>query len=373
MSQGTVDHRAPALPWIGELKPYVPGKPVEELERELGIQGSIKLASNENPLGVSPRALEAMTRALSATHLYPDAGAWRLRERLAGLHGVGMDEIVLGNGSNEVLTMLCRVFLRPGLNAVVSRYAFVAYRVVVGAQGAGLVEVPAAGFGHDLPAMADACNADTRLLFVANPNNPTGTMNTVDELRALLRAVPPHVVVVIDEAYFEYVDRPDYASAMTLRDEREHVVVTRTFSKAYGIAGVRVGYGVMRPAVADLLQRIREPFNANTLAQEGALAALDDTGFLQESVATNRTERTALHARLEALALEPVPSEGNFVLFRSPIGGPALYERLLHRGVIVRPLQPYGMQDHIRVTVGTPAENARFIDALTAVLEAGAP
>ncbi|TVQ98768.1 MAG: histidinol-phosphate transaminase [Deltaproteobacteria bacterium] len=371
MSRTVSSHTSP-LPWVSRLKPYVPGKPIEELERELGITGSIKLASNENPLGPSPLAVTAMQCALASLHLYPDGGAYRLRGALAEQLGVTAGEIVLGNGSNEVLSMICRAFLGTDHNAVVSQYAFVAYRVVVGTQGAQLREVPAVSFGHDLSAMAAACDEMTRLLFVANPNNPTGTFSTVDELRKLLRSVPEHVLVVVDEAYFEYVDRPDYCSALALRQERGNLVVTRTFSKAYGIAGIRVGYGVMPPDIAATLNRLREPFNANAAAQEGALAALGDEVFLRRSVDLNRHERARLQAALAVRGLEPVPSEGNFILFRSPVGGAELYDRLLREGVIVRPLQPYGMLEHVRVTVGMAGENDRFLDSLDRVLGEGA-
>ena len=356
--------KTPHPPWVGQLRPYQPGKPVEELERELGITGAVKLASNENPRGPSPLAVEAMRSAVSRVHLYPDASAHYLRERLVDHLGVPAPEIVIGNGSNELLTLLVRAFATPSDHAVISEGAFIAYRVVLGAAGIPVTTVPMQDFTHDLPAMAAACTERTRLLFVANPNNPTGTYNPVESLRRLLRDTPEHVMVVLDEAYVEYIRAADYASALTLRDERENLAITRTFSKAYGLAGVRVGYGIVRPFVADLLGRIREPFNANLVGQAGAIAALDDTDFVAESAALNTAQMSLMVEALEMRGVSLVPSQGNFVLMHASEGGGALYERLLREGVIVRPLAPYGLDEHVRVTIGLPEENQRFLEAL---------
>lgn len=356
--------KTPHPPWVAELRPYQPGKPIEELERELGITGAVKLASNENPRGPSPLAIEAMRRAVSQVHLYPDASAHYLRERLVEHLGVSASEIVVGNGSNELLTLLVRAFATPADHAVISEGAFIAYRVVLGAAGVPLTAVPMDGFTHDLSAMAAACTDQTRLLFVANPNNPTGTYNPVEDLRQLLRDTPEHVMVVLDEAYVEYIRATDYASALALRGERENLTITRTFSKAYGLAGARVGYGIVRPWVADLLGRIREPFNVNLVGQAGALAALDDVEFVAESAALNASQMAIVVRELDARGVETVPSQGNFVLMHALEGGAALYERLLREGVIVRPLASYGLDEHVRVTIGLPEENARFLESL---------
>ena len=365
-----------AVPGVRGLTPYQPGKPISELERELGIQHIVKLASNENPLGPSPLALEAAARCLPSLHLYPDGGGFELKAALAGKLGVAAEQITLGNGSNDVLELVARTFLSPDAAAVFSEHAFAVYPIVTQAVGARLVVAPAHDgtrgprYGHDLAAMAKALTPDTRIVFIANPNNPTGTHLGRAELEAFLRALPDTVLAVVDEAYFEYVGQPDYPNALEWLAGLPNLIVTRTFSKAYGLAGLRVGYAVSSVEVADLLNRVRQPFNVNTPALEAARAALADTEHLQQTVALNDAGLRFLEAALTARQLEWIPSVGNFITV--DMGRPAapLYQSLLREGVIVRPIANYGLPNHLRVTVGTEAENQTFLRALDRVLAA---
>ncbi|MEZ4462724.1 MAG: histidinol-phosphate transaminase [bacterium] len=353
---------------IQTLKPYQPGKPIEELERELGITNSIKLASNENPLGPSPKAVEAMTALVGQSHIYPDGAAYKLRARIAEKFGAQMNEVVIGNGSNELLTLLVRAFCLPEHNAVISDYSFVAYRVVLTAAGIPIKSVPVQeGFEQDLPAMAAACDANTRIVFLANPNNPTGTYANREQLAAFIRNVPAHVIVVIDEAYIEYAQAGDYAQALEFRDLRERLVVCRTFSKCYGLAGVRVGYAIGPAEMMDFVNRIREPFNCSLLGQAGALASLDDLEFVRRSVECNETGRRLLEAGLASMAdlgVSWVPSQTNFLLVKFPENAMPIYDAMLRRGVIVRPMAPYGLSEYLRITIGTPSEVERCVAAL---------
>jgi histidinol-phosphate aminotransferase len=363
-----------AAPGIFELKPYVPGKPVSELERELGIRDAVKLASNENPLGPSPRARQAAIEAMEDLGRYPDGGAFALRAALAQHHGLGPDSVTLGNGSNDVLDAIARTFLGPDTQAVVSEHAFAVYPICTQAVGATLRVAPAHDgslgprFGHDLDAMADLVNHETRLVFVANPNNPTGTWVPVDELLGFLQGLPDHVMAVVDEAYFEYVEEEEYPDATRWLNDLPNLIVTRTFSKAYGLAGLRVGYALSHPQVAELLNRVRHPFNVNAPAQAAALAALGDHEHIRRSVALNRQGMAQLTDAFEELGLDYIPSVGNFVAL--DLGRPAaeVDQALLREGVITRPIAGYGMPDHLRVTIGLPEENARFLAALRKVL-----
>ena len=356
-------------PHIQKLKPYQPGKPIEELERELGIEGAIKLASNENPLGAPPKARDALALAVSNAHLYPDASAHRLRERLSAHLGVPMDEIVHGNGSNELLTLLVRTFCSPGDHCVIHERSFIAYRVIMGAEN---VEWTEAELGEDfeprIDTLLEAVRPETRILFLANPNNPTGTHVSATELERLLREVPEDVIVVLDEAYHEYVTAEDYASALTMRNLRERLVVLRTFSKAWGLAAARVGYGVSTPEIIDYINRVREPFDVNLLGQEAARAALDDARHIERSIEVNEEGRAVLADGLSSLGLRWIPSHTNFLLVQSPFDGVELYEALLRKGVIVRPLVPYGLLEYVRISIGTPTECERAIRALGEVL-----
>jgi histidinol-phosphate aminotransferase len=357
--------------WIRTLTPYPPGMPIEELERELGIRDSIKLASNENPLGPSRKAIDAIVRALPQLHRYPDGSAFYLRRKLAERHGVSADEILVGNGSNELIEMLVRTFLRPRDEAVMADQAFVIYRMVTQAVAATPRIVPLRHFTHDLEAMAEAVTSRTRMVFVANPNNPTGTIFRRGAWEAFLRMLTGRQLLVIaDDAYAEFATDPEYPDTIACRGTGEVPVVSlRTFSKLYGLAGLRVGYAVAPVGIIDALGRVRQPFNVNALALVAADAALDDHEHVERTLAVNREGMAYLTAEFDRLGLPWVPSNANFVLVR--VGkGARVYDELLRLGVIVRPMDGYGFPDHLRVTVGLPDENARCIRALETVLGA---
>jgi len=355
--------------YIRAIAPYQPGKPISELARELNLAEAdiIKLASNENPLGLSPKAAQAIPAAIADLSRYPDGSGYELKQALAAKLGVGAEAIVLGNGSNDVLEMAARAFLRPGAKAVYAEHAFAVYPLATQATGASGVQVPARDFGHDLPAILRAIDGDTRVVFIANPNNPTGTFIPPDEMRAFIAQVPASVVVVLDEAYQEYLPTELQADSMAWVREFPNLIVTRTFSKIYGLAGLRLGYAVAHEAVADLMNRVRQPFNANSIALAAAVHALDDHEFVRASRALNFRGMDVLTEGFKRLELAYIPSRGNFVTVR--VGdGAEVYRRLLRHGVIVRPIAGYGLPQHLRVTIGTDAENARFLDALRASL-----
>jgi histidinol-phosphate aminotransferase len=366
-----------AVAGVQVLSPYQPGKPVSTLARELGLDPAkiSKLASNENPLGPAPAAIDAMQRLLKEQGRYPDGAGHALRHRLAEHHGVSAEQVTLGNGSNDVLDLIARTFLGPGRSTVLSQHAFAVYAISATAVGARLIEVPAVEYGHDLDAMLAAIMPDTRVLWVANPNNPTGTWRTRDALRAFLENVPSNVVVVLDEAYVEYVDghqHPDYpdASAWITEAAFPNLVVTRTFSKAYGLAGLRVGYAVSSAEVADLLNRVRQPFNVNALAQAAAVAAFDDEEHLVKSIALNRAGLKQFEQGLIELDLRWIPSVGNFLCVDFARPAQPIFAALLREGVIVRPVGNYGLPNHLRISIGTEAENAHCLRALNTVLHA---
>ncbi len=364
-----VDVRTLVPEWIRTLSPYPPGMPIEELERELGITGSIKLASNENPLGPSPKAIAAMHAALDGLHRYPDGSAFYLKRRLAERHRVSVDEILVGNGSNELIELVARAFLRPRDEAVMADQAFVIYRMVVQAAGGVPRVVPLRDFTHDLEAIAEAITSHTRLVFLSNPNNPTGTIFRRAEWEQFLRTIRARqLIVVADDAYAEYVEDPEYPDTVSERGDGQVPVLTlRTFSKLYGLAGLRIGYGIAPPPVIEAMGRVRQPFNVNVLAQVGALAALDDTEHVRRTLAVNREGMGFLTEGFRARGLEWVPSSANFILVR--VGeGAAVYEALLREGVIVRPMDAYGFPAHVRVTIGLPEENRRLLGALDRVL-----
>jgi histidinol-phosphate aminotransferase len=359
--------RAPE--YIRRIAPYQPGKPISELARELGLREEtiIKLASNENPLGASPRAIAAMQAALPETGRYPDGNGFDLKAALAARYGVGQENVVLGNGSNDILEMAARAFLAPGASAVYSQHAFAVYPLATQATGAQGIEVPARDFGHDLDAMAAAIRSDTRVVFVANPNNPTGTWIEPGKVRDFLRRVPSDVLVVLDEAYNEYLDPARRADSARWVDEFPNLVVSRTFSKAYGLAGLRVGFALVRPGVADLMNRVRQPFNVSHIAQVAAVAALADKAFVDRSYELNRHGMQVLTEGFRRMKREWIPSHANFVTFH--VGdGAGVFQRLLKQGVIVRPIGAYGLPQHLRVTIGTAAENERFLAALETAL-----
>ena len=356
--------------WIRTLAAYPPGMPIEELEREYGIYDSIKLASNENPLGPSPKALAAVARALPQMHRYPDGGCFYLKRALAQKLGVVPESLIFGAGSNEIIELLVRTFMARGEHAVVADQAFVIYRMIVQAAGGRSTIVPLRNYTHDLEAMADAITPSTRLVFLANPNNPTGTIFFRSQWREFLAAVPERVIIVLDEAYAEFVDDPEYPDSLADLAANHLLVVLRTFSKIYGLAALRIGYGIGRPELIELVNRVRQPFNVGTLAQVGAMAALDDTEHVEATRRVNRDGLAYLRAECERLGLTYVPSWANFLLIN--VGnGMRVYERLLREGVIVRPMGFYGLPEHIRVTVGIAAENERFVGAISKVLREG--
>jgi len=357
-----------ASPGIAELKPYVPGKPISELERELGIRDSIKLASNENPLGPSADVRAAIAAQIAGLTRYPDGGGFALRQAIAARHGVDATRVTLGNGSNDVLDLIARVFLRPGRDSLFSQYAFAVYPISSQSVGATLKVAPARGYGHDLDAMRSLVGPDTGVVWIANPNNPTGTWLKSDELKGFIAALPAEVICVVDEAYAEYVDEPDYPDASRWLDEFPNLIVTRTFSKAYGLAALRVGYGLSHPDVADLLNRVRQPFNVDSLAQAAALASLADHDHLQRSVALNRDGLHQFEAGLAALGLDYIPSVGNFITVDLGREAAAVDQALLRAGVITRPVANYGLPNHLRISIGLPQENDRCLAALKQVL-----
>ncbi len=367
MNRGSPDICDLAPAYVRAIAPYQPGKPVSELQRELGLSDIVKLASNENPLGASPLALAAMRGALEEVARYPDGNGFELKAALARRHGVRAEQIVLGNGSNDVLELAARVFLRPGAGAVYSRHAFAVYPLVTQAMGATGVETPARDFGHDLDAMLRAVTPETRIVFIANPNNPTGTLLSPGEIAAFLRAVPREVLVVLDEAYYEYLPPERRGNSIAWLEEFPNLAITRTFSKAYGLAGLRVGYALASGNIADLMNRVRQPFNVNSVAQAGAAAALADQDFVQRSQDLNAQGMARITAGFGKLGVEFIPSFGNFVSFK--VGNaPRVYRGLLELGVIVRPIASYGMPEHLRVSIGTFEENERFLEALERVL-----
>jgi len=360
-----------ALPGVCGLRPYEPGKPVDELERELGISNIIKLASNENPLGSSQKVVTAINAALSDLSRYPDGNGFLLKQVLAEKHSLNVEQITIGNGSNDILELLTRAFVSPDNEVIFSQHAFAVYPIVTQAVGANAIVVPAKNWGNDLQAILAAITPKTRVVFVANPNNPTGTCVAKNALKDFIKAVPDHVIVVIDEAYFEYAQLlfPDYESAEHYLSHSANLIVTRTFSKAYGLAALRVGYGLSSPEIADFLNRVRQPFNVNSLAMVAAIAALSDTQHLDKSLALNKTGLDQYHQACIELGLEWIPTAANFICINVKQNGHDVFEKLLHKGVIVRPVDNYEMPEFIRVTVGSEEENQRCIDALTEVLQ----
>ncbi len=372
---------------VKSLSPYQPGKPIEELQREYGVTDVIKLASNENPLGSSPRVRDILSAEYESFARYPDGNGFTLKQMLAEKHGVSMDCITLGNGSSDPLEFVVRVFAQPGDEVLFSEHAFAMYPIVTQAASATAVVAPAKEWGHDLDAMAERITERTKVIFIANPNNPTGTWLKGEELEAFIARVPESVIVVVDEAYFEYAREPalwlqdgsqkgavEYPDATQWLDRYPNLMVTRTFSKAYGLAGLRVGYSLSHPDLANLLNRIRPPFNVNSLALAAACASLEDSNHVAKAVALNAQEMGRMAREFEQMNLEYIPSVGNFVCVNvsDSMGrdGLAVYERLLHEGIIVRPVANYGMSDFLRVTLGLPEENKKFLGALRKVLKA---
>lgn len=360
-----------AHPWLRELVAYEPGKPIEDVARELGLEPGqiVKLASNENPLGPSPKALAAMREALERSHFYPDGGGFYLREAIAARLGMARENVILGCGSNEVIEFLGHAFLAPGTEVVTSRHAFVVYKLMATLFGATTVEVPDPGYAHDLDGMLAAISPQTREVFIANPNNPTGTLLGQAAIDRFMAAVPEHVVVVFDEAYHEFLEDPP--DVLRYVREGRNVVVLRTFSKIQGLANLRIGYGVAKPGIIEVLQKTRQPFNANGIAQAGALAGLQDGEHQRRTREITTAGRTALERDFKIMGLEYVPSFANFVLVR--VGnGKAVFQALLKQGIIVRDMNAYDLPEWIRVSIGTPEQMARFLKTLREVLPAQA-
>ncbi|MGB5831986.1 MAG: histidinol-phosphate transaminase [Thiohalocapsa sp.] len=359
-----------AAPHLGGLKPYLPGKPVSELERELGIRDAVKLASNENPLGCGEAARRAYLACADELARYPDGGAFALRRAIAERHGVGDDQVTVGNGSNDVLDLIARTFLHSARESVFAEHAFAVYPIATQSAGAVARVARAKAFGHDLNAMAALVNERTSVVWIANPNNPTGTWLPAEPLRAFVAALPEHCVCVVDEAYFEYVDEPDYPDTSAWIAAFPNLIVTRTFAKVHGLAALRVGYGLSHAHVAELMNRMRHPFNVNRPAQAAAIAALADHAHVEQSVTLNRSEMARVTAGLRALGLDWIPSVCNFVTVDLGRPAAAVDQTLLREGVICRPVGTYGLPNHLRVSIGLPHENDRLLAALERALAA---
>jgi len=356
-----------ANPQLKDLVAYEPGKPIEDVARELGLapESIIKLASNENPLGPSPKAVEAMRATLEQAHVYPDGGGYHLRTAIAEQCGLDRANVILGNGSNEIIELIGHGFLKPGDEVITARHAFVVYKLMATLFGATTVEVPDPGFVHDLEAMADAITPRTRQIFIANPNNPTGTMVDEEAIEKLMQRVPDHVIVIFDEAYYEFLDTPP--DTLRYVRERPNVIVLRTFSKIQGLANLRIGYGLGSTEILEVLQKTRQPFNANGIAQAGALAGLKDIEHQRRTKEVTDAGREFLEKNFAELNLEYVPSKANFVLVK--VGdGDAIFQQLLKRGVIVRAMRSYKLPEWIRVSVGTAEQNERFLAELKSLL-----
>ncbi|OXS16395.1 histidinol-phosphate transaminase [Zobellella denitrificans] len=363
-----MDFLALANPGVEGLHPYQPGKPVEELERELGISNSVKLASNENPLGLGPKARAAIERALPELARYPDANGFALKAKLADKLGVHREQLILGNGSNELIDLVFHTFVSPGQQVVYSQYTFIVYALATQAHGAEAVVVPARDFGHDLEAMAAAITPATRLVCITNPNNPTGTFVGAAEIQAFMDKVPAQVLVVLDEAYTEYVAEDERIPSIDWLARYPNLIVSRTFSKAYGLAGLRVGYMVCHPELVAVLNRVREPFNCNSLALAAAEAALDDEDYLNQAVELNRREMARYEAFFQEQGLKYIPSRANFITLDLQREAGPVYEALLREGVIVRPIAGYGLPTCLRISIGLEHENQRCLEALAKVL-----
>ncbi|HVY54407.1 MAG TPA: histidinol-phosphate transaminase [Thermodesulfobacteriota bacterium] len=356
-------------PFVKDLIPYVPGKPVEELERELGITGAIKIASNETPVGPSPLALEAARKALGNIHRYPDGDAFYLKHKLAGILDTKPERLIFGNGSNDVLDIAARTFLSPGDEAVMGEFAFIVYPIVTKAVGAKAVISPMPDHNHNLRDMHARITPRTKAVFIANPNNPTGAMVKRGELEWFLQNVHEDILVVIDEAYFEYVEDPDYPDSLSYHDRGKSILTVRTFSKIYGLAGLRIGYGVADESIISAMQRARHPFNTSSIAQEAAKAALDDHEHVEKSRRINREGLAYLRDELVKLGISYTPTYTNFILIDLKKDPMPLYNALLREGVIVRPVGGYGLMTHLRVTIGIPEENERFVRAMKKVMD----
>lgn len=362
-----IDFRSLANHGVRNLTPYQPGKPIEEVERELGITAAIKLASNENPLGASPKAIHIAQQALQKSHYYPDGGCYEIKKALAQFLSVKTDQITVGNGSENILELIVKAYLHKDDTAIISQYAFLTIPILIQSYGAYAKVAKAYEWGHDVHAMIKAIDSKTRVLFLVNPNNPTGTYTSTDDFLTLLQAVPPHVLIVVDEAYSEYISQSDYPETLHYLNAYPNLIVTRTFSKIYGLAALRLGYSVSSPEIADILNRSRLPFNVNTIAAKAACAALNDQEHVQKSIQSAREGMQQLKTGIQALGLAFIPSLGNFITVDVQ-DSMQIYQKLLQQGVIVRPLNAYNMPRHIRVSIGTKEQNEKFLTAIETVM-----
>jgi len=353
---------------VERLNPYTPGKPIEELERERGIKGSIKLASNENPLGPSPKAVKAVAETLTNIHRYPDANAYYVREKLADKFGLPMNRIIVGNGADELMELVAKTFLSPGEEVVIPEHAFLLYETLAFSFDGRAVMVPLSDFSVDLEAMIKAVTPHTKMVFINNPHNPTGKAVKRTEISRFLNELPPDVIVVLDEAYIEFSTDPDVGSGLEILESYPLLVILRTFSKIYGLAGLRLGYGFASEAITGALNRVRQPFNVNSLAQVAGLAALDDDEFVERTLALIKEGLAYLYGELDRLGLAYIPTQANFLIIKTPLGTRVTYERMLEQGVIIRPMDSYGLEGYIRMNVGLPEENSRFIHTLESVI-----
>src|SRR3990167_929006 len=365
-----IDYRALANKTIRDLTPYKPGKPIEELERELGIKSSIKLASNENPLGASEKAILAAQAALQQIEIYPDGSCYQLKAALSQHLSIHSTQLTIGNGSENILKIIIKSYLQPQHTAIISQYAFLTIPILLKSYGVTIKTIAATNWGHDIDAMLAAIDDSTKILFLVNPNNPTGTYTNQSDFDKLMQATPSRVLIVVDEAYAEYMAVNDYTNTLSYLQNHPNLILTRTFSKAHGLAGLRVGYAISSPDIADILNRARLPFNVNHIAEKAAIAALSDTAHVEKSVALNLQGKAQLETALLKLKLDYIPVIGNFITI-NVIDAEIIYQQLLYEGVIVRPLTAYDMPQHIRVTIGTYEQNERFISALTKCLAAG--
>jgi len=355
---------------IEKLIPYPPGKPMEELERELGITGSIKLASNENPLGPSPLAVQAILKHVATLNRYPDGSGYYLKSKLGSMFGLRLSQLIIGNGSNELIELIIRTYLTPGEQVIQAFPTFLVYEKMVTSAGCKIESIPLVNFRINLEAILKAITPKTKIIFINNPNNPTGTALLKGEMTDFLKSIPHDIIVVLDEAYIEFANNREVANGLDLLNYFPLIIVLRTFSKVYGLAGLRIGYGFSSDDIIDYMNRVRQPFNANTLAQVAATAALDDTEFVSNSLKVVRDGLSYLYNQIENLGLEYLPTQTNFFLIKVPMGAQKIYELMLREGVIVRSMESFGLRDYIRISVGLPEENERFIATLKKNLNA---
>ncbi len=358
-----------ARPEIFRLKPYVPGKPIEEVKRELGLYDVIKMASNENPLGPSPKALKAIQENLNQIHLYPDSNCYYLKKKLSSFTGIEEDGILIGNGSDELLKLIAETFLNRGDEVVFAVPSFVEYEFTATIMGAECITVPLVAFKHDLKAMREAVNAKTKIVYICNPNNPTGTIVSADEVEDFMASLPDDVLVVFDEAYYEYIENENYGDSLKYVKDSRNVIILRTFSKVYGLAGLRIGYALTTPFIAQAVERVTEPFNVNMLAQLAAIAALDDQEHVEKSRQMNSEGKQYLYNEFDKMGLEYVETDANFIFVDTGKESQEVFTQLLKKGIIVRTGDIFGFPTFIRVTIGTQEENTRFINGLRSVLE----